>query len=295
MTNQPNQPNQPQPARRSILAGLAKKPINNVKSRIIIFTGDAGAGKTTAACTFPNAVALCAEDGMASVMPQHVPDCLPTLQERNDIGGKSLGVLDTIKEYSKLIIQEQHGYKTLIIDSISKLDSMFTDEIIANYNAINKGSEPVTSIGDAGGWGAGYQILESYHRTVMSLAMAAKNRGMNVVLICHSSLENLDLPDSEKYNRFGLQLSKGGKKVYLNDCDVCGFIRKRVMLQKEGRGEFTKSKVVGGAEASSARELVIEGGAVYDAKNRLPGAPNVLPFTKDAETGLFLNPLAKYL
>ena len=102
--------------------------IQKPDDRPIICTicGDAGTGKTRLAATFPKPIFIRAEDGMQSIPAADRPDAFPLLT-RNAKASDSVAQL-----FDQLIalLKEDHDYRTLVIDSVSALDAIFTAEAL---------------------------------------------------------------------------------------------------------------------------------------------------------------------
>jgi hypothetical protein len=100
----------------SILSSIAKP---DDRSIICTITGDAGLGKTSLAATFPKPIFIRAEDGLQAIPTATRPDAFPLLSN-----------VDMLWEQLTALIKEDHDYKTLVIDSVTQLDNLFTNHIV---------------------------------------------------------------------------------------------------------------------------------------------------------------------
>jgi hypothetical protein len=205
--------------------------------------GDAGDGKTSLAATFPKPIFIRVEDGLKAIPKDKRPHAGPVIQKADDLWAQLAW-----------LIKEDHDYRTAVIDSVSKLDVIFTEEIMRVDGKDNLAQ-------CAGGYGAGYQVLFGMHQRLRKACqMLQDKRGMNVVFLAHADISTIDPPDSQGYSKYVLKLTATGKvnmaDPYVNDVDVVGFIRLK-RYSKDGK-----------AISTGARELVVHATASNVSKNR---------------------------
>ena len=209
---------------------------------VITILGDAGAGKTSLAASLPSPVFIMAEDGLASVAEGDRPQ------------GWKLTSSAQLWEIFKGLLKEEHPYKTVVLDSVSALDEIFTKEILTAENKTNLAQ-------CAGGYGAGYKVLAGMHQRVGAAAEALKSKGINVCYVAHANVDRLELPDVEPYSRYVLKITKDCQAPYVDKPDLVGFIRLQTFL----RGEDGQRKQ---AISSGIRELICYATASNVSKNR---------------------------
>lgn len=217
-----------------------KKP--KYDAAVLTILGDAGMGKTRLAASLPSPVFIMAEDGLASIPEADRP-----------LGWK-LTSSDQLWSILKDILKEEHPYKTVVIDSVSALDDLFTKEIL-----VKEGKPSLAQC--AGGYGAGYKVLAGMHARVGVAAEALKVKGINVCYIAHANVDRMELPDIEAYNRYVLKISKDCQAPYVDKPDMVGFIRLQTFL----RGDEGQRKQ---AISSDVRELIAFATASNVSKNR---------------------------
>jgi len=248
----------------------ALSSISKPASRPVIMTvcGDAGTGKTSLAATFPNPIFVRAEDGMASIPTKDRPDAFPLIHDAADIWPQLMALLN-----------DEHDYKTLVIDSVSRMDEAFTREIL------EKDGRAKTLSTALGGYGAGYQALAASHARVRKAAgLLNERRGMNIVFISHADIETMRLPDTDDYNRYSLRLNAKSLPSYIDDVDCVAFVR-LVSALKGDDGD--RKKVI----SDGTREIICHATAASVSKNRF-GITEPLEFEPGINPFLGLMPIA---
>ena len=249
----------------SLLAS-AKADIPNTPL-IITLMGQPGSGKTTTACTFPSPFLI-------KTSGESVPRDLTRYNIEPPV---SLGVTDTeqkLIDQLSALLREDHNYRTLILDSITGLESMFVSEVVA--------SDPKAKsiVQAAGGFGAGRETVAAKHMRVRKAAeLLRTKRGMNVVFLAHSDITTISPPDGESYSQYSLRLHGKSQAPYVDEVDLIGFLRQPVALIGDDR-----KRAIGRDE----RILVSTMTPASITKNRLG-------ITEDIEVELGKNPLAKFL
>jgi len=143
------------------MALKATKPCAQEKRLKLFMYGDAGVGKTTAACIMPAPYIIDAENGT-----DHYSELI------NTGGGVVLHTTDideVIDEVRQLRIVE-HKYKTLVVDPITPL----------YFDLVEKCEKSVGSE-----WGRHYSEANKYMRRLVNLLMALD---MNVIITAHSKV-----------------------------------------------------------------------------------------------------------
>ena len=225
------------------LSELIEKPAN--KPVIMTVLGDAGLGKTSLACTFPDPIVIRGEDGLQAIASDIRPDALPLIESP-----------DQLWEQLMLLIREDHKYKTLVVDSVTALERIFAQAIIDSDpkrpNSINQA---------LGGYGNGASAVGAMHQRLRKAAgMLRDKRDMNVVFIAHAETETITPPDDEDYTRYSLRLGKKSVSAYVDDVDMVAFVK----LQTFTKGDGDKRKAVSTGE----RVIVTHATASNVSKNR---------------------------
>lgn len=202
----------------SILSGA--RPSSD-EPLVITICGTPGTGKTSLAATFPGPVYLIQTQG------EKTPRDLPRGQRP-----VSIGETDTAKSLWDQLLAlatEEHAYRTVIIDSVTGLESLFTDQIL-------KDEPKAKSIQTAmGGYGAGRDAVAAMHHRVRKAAEVLRRKGIHVVFIAHSDVVRIDPPDAEGYTQYSLRLHSKSMAPYVDSVDVVGFIKQATaVVGKDG-------------------------------------------------------------
>lgn len=222
--------------------------IEKPKDRPIIATicGEAGVGKTSLAAAFPKPIVIRVEDGLQAIPKSHRPDAFPHLVESED----------QLTQMMIALIQEPHDYQTVIIDSVTKLDTIFIEEVLRKDGKARSINQAM------GGYGAGMNMVASmHHRLRKGAGILNEKRGMHVVFVAHADVSMMKTPDADDYMRWSLRMNDKCVAPYVDDVDVVGFVRLE-MFTKGDEGERKK------AVSTGDRELICHAQASAVAKNR---------------------------
>jgi hypothetical protein len=237
------------------------------KDRAVICTlvGEGGMGKTTLAAQFPAPVFIRTEDGTASLSGRDDVALFPLANSSQD-------VLDAMQA----LATEDHDFQTLVLDSITQLNTMIEQEIIAsdpkNPRSINQA---------LGGYGAGMSAVAERHRQIREAAgWLSGQKGINVVFIAHAVSETIDPPDNDSYTRYSIRMHNKSVSHYSDNVDLVGFIK----LKTYTRGDGDKKKAI----SDGQRVLTCYPIATHISKNRF-GIDADLPFDQNT------NPLAPHI
>lgn len=244
---------------------LSKATKQRTSGLVLTFVGAPGTGKTSTAATFP-------EPFLIRTQGEDVPRDMPSLPD-------SIGVTESTEalwEQLKALLQDDHEYKTLIIDSITGLEQMFIQDVLSK-------DPKAKGINQAfGGYGAGPSAVAANHMRVRkAVELLRSKRGMNTVFVAHADIGRIDPPDSEGFSQYTLRLSSKSMAPYTDSVDLVGFLRQDTIL----RGEEGERKRATGTDKIIMTTYL---NPAFVSKNRLG-------INKDIIVERGVNPLADYL
>ena len=229
---------------------------------VIAVYGSAGVGKTGFAMEFPEPIYLWVEG-------EEPPDGID-IEGRNDEIKSFSGLLDTFAD----LLENDHPFKTVVIDSLDKLEPMVWEATCARngWDTIDSNDK-----GSPTAFGKGYLAADvewsEYHAAVSALSRA----GLFVVQILHSETKTFKDPLVDDYDRYRPKLQKRAMDLVVENCKALLFVNRRTSVKQVDKGFGTKQAK---PEGMSGAERVIhtDERAGFLAKNRLNGAPAQIPY-----------------
>lgn len=230
----------------SISAPGHRKPVLTV-------VGEAGSGKTTLASEFDRPIFLRTEDGLQSVVHKDV--------KAFPLARSSADVLEQISVLAK----EKHDFDTLVIDSITQLNSIIEAEIVRRdpkANSINQAN---------GGYGAGPSAAAAVHALIRERTdWLNRNKNMSIIFVAHADTETVEPPDADAYTRFTLRMHRKSAAHYIDNVDAVAFVKLQIFTAKD---DDERSRV----STSGQRIITMHYTPNHISKNRY-GIKKDLPF-----------------
>ena len=228
-----------------------------VPPRILLY-GVEGIGKSTFGSQAPKPIFIQTEDGLDEI------DC-----EKFPLATTYDDVLSALAE----LRAEQHGYETVVIDSLDWLERLVWDKLCVQYgvNSIEKVD---------GGYAKGYTHALTYWREIIDHLNGLRNsRNMVVLLIAHSKIERFEDPESSPYDRYSPRLHKHAAALLSEWCDAVLFATRKIRTQAEDAG-FNRKRTIAHPIGKDGGDRILRcvGGPSCVAKNRY-GITEELPLS----------------
>ena len=234
-----------------MLKDVVKTGVEHKAPRILIH-GKAKVGKSSWSAASPNPIFLCAEDGLTEIDAPHFP---------------LITNIDQVWEYLTNLIEEDHEYKTLVVDSLDWLEKIFWAEVCRAKHVEN-----ITDIG----YQAGFKIAMDYHnKFINGVEFLRDKKNMAVIYICHNQVASLPNPKGDDYIQYVLKLHKEATAKYMEACDAILFIDYKEYITTS-ENKLTKNKAVGSGE----RVIYTEERPAFLAGNRY-NLPFEIPYPKN--------------
>lgn len=212
--------------------------------RLLIY-GPEKMGKTTLASEFPAPVFIQTEQGESGKLE------LDSFGHLTNYGQ----VIEAITS----LAQEDHQFKTVVLDSVSSLQKLIWDAVCqeGNVNSIEAYDK---------GFGKGYVAADRFWLEVLEgLNYLRTARGMNVILIGHAVIGKFDDPETESYSTYGVDLHKRAEAILKREVDAILLVKKDVTIKRDDPKK-TDSRARG--DGGSTRWIYCQGKPAYTAGNR---------------------------
>ncbi len=221
------------------LSSIVKQP-GKKPPRIILY-GVPGIGKTTFAAQFPGPIFLLTEDGLGNLEVPHFP---------------VLNDWQSFKDCLVAVCEQKHGYKTIVVDTINRLERIIFDQVALDQKKAN-----IEEIG----YGKGYILALSYwSQMLVILDWLRENKGTTIVLTCHSIVKAHNAPETDPYDRWRFDLHDKSASILRDWADIILFANYRVFTKRTGEGFSERAKGIGTGE----RVIYTEERPAFWAKNR---------------------------
>lgn len=253
------------------MSHLARAAKPKTKPPMITIVGTPGTGKTTLGAMFPNALMVMSEDG-ASVFDswdeEAKPSVLPRLPKASkDEVGNIKSTRETLLSIMDELISTDHGFTSLVVDSITSLDMLFGHEI-----ALRDG---VNTVADAsGGFHKGYAEVASWHAEfVYKCEQLRAVKRMGIVFLAHTGIKKIrNRPDAAAdYSVFSMDMDNQALSIYTSQCDAVLYLVKEEFIQGSETNRKGQTTKLGRLVQTGERKLITTGdGQVgyINAKNR---------------------------
>ena len=243
-------------APRSVRVGLADiVKRTNVSPLRLVVTGVEGVGKSTFAAGAPSPVILGPEDGIPRSLGEVAHYPVP-------LGGWTWpDVIDAVRA-----LGGDHDFKTLVIDTLDWIEPILWADVCARA-----GKSSIEEVG--GGYGRGYaEAVTGWRSLIAELEAIRRSRGMNIILIAHTTIRSFKNPVGEDYDRFEMKLQKSAAGLWKEWPDAVLFACHDDVVSKDDRTKRARGMSTG------ARVIRTTHHAAYDAKNRF-NLPEELPLS----------------
>lgn len=219
------------------------------RAPVMVVHGTPGIGKTTFAACAENPIFIRTEDGLGEIE-------VPTFPEIND--------WDSLMEAFGSLFEEEHDFKTVVIDSLSALEPMIWAKVAHDHG--KKNLEDI-------GFGKGYIYALDYWRDMMEACKALSRKGIMPILIAHTDIARFDSPETDPYDRYQIKLHKKAFQYLYEQADIIGFASEPVLVRKQS----TDDKKGRGVSRGGRKLSLVETPAVI-AKNRysMPESVNLV-------------------
>ena len=227
--------------------------------------GEAGVGKSFFACSAPKPFVINTDDGIDEILLRipdvMVADAVPVGD--NEANAKLYdSIITTLTELAK----EKHDRKTIIIDSLDRLETLAHAKVCVEHKLEN-GIEDL-------GYGKGFTYARGkIQRVLAGLNYLRDTKDMEPICVCHTQIRTINKPTLEPYDVFTLKLHKNASADIMEWSDAVLFMTFKMIIQKKDTGFGRKdSRAINTGE----RIILTSGSQGVDCKNRF-GLPSEIP------------------
>ena len=226
--------------------------------------GEAGVGKSFFACSAPKPFVINTDDGIDEILLR-VPDIM--VADAVPVGDNEANakLYDSIIETLTELAKEKHDRKTIIIDSLDRLEMLAQAKVCVEHSI--KAPEDL-------GYGKAYVYARGkIQRVLAGLNYLRDEKGMEPICVCHTQIRTINKPTLEPYDVFTLKLHKSASADIMEWSDAVLFLTFKMIIQKKDTGFGRKdSRAINTGE----RIILTSGSQGVDCKNRF-GLPSEIP------------------
>lgn len=225
----------------------------------IILLGAEKVGKSTfaAGADSPIFIPIKREEGIDSLGVSKFPACES---------------FDDVMECLGTLAEEEHKFKTCILDSASALEPLINEAVCSASGVTNIGSA-------AGGYGKGYE--EAFNKWLLmmdAIDYLRDEKGMTFIIIGHVKIKKFDDPERESYDQYTMDVRDTIAAALYRWADFIGFANTSVAVEKEKSGFKEKKRGVltdDGARFLYTKKTPAHPGGGRDIYGQLPDEINL--------------------
>ncbi len=229
-----------------------------LKAPRIVTIGTEKAGKTTFGSTMPNVVfiPIRGEEGINSLNVSSFPVCHS---------------FSDVIECFNVLIEEDHDYKSVVLDSTSSLQHILNKETCEQFEA-----ESILEIP----FGRGYSHVETKWIKLKEIAdQLWEKKNMVITFIGHTSVRPFQDPLGETYDRYEWNIREKYAEILYQWADCILFVKPKNLLKERKDVGFGKEKAI--MVSADQRCLYTKPSPAYPAGCRdiWGSLPNELPLS----------------
>jgi hypothetical protein len=234
-----------------------------------VFYGPEAVGKSSLAAAAPAPIFIDCEDGTEQLD-------VARYSFRDEPHGHVPRNVSDIVEAIRDLRSSDHGYKSVVIDTVDRIEPMLWQMMIerdsGKRSGLNQYGQKLVSI-ESYGFGKGYQVaVDEWRKLAVLLDDLRVMRGMNIILLGHAVIRTFKNPTGEDYDRWQLRVNEKGAAFLKGWSDIVGFCTfEETGARLDESDQRTRPKGV----STGRRLMKLERTAAYDGKSRIPMPPQL--------------------
>ena len=195
----------------------------------LVIYGQAGIGKTTFAKHARDPFFIDLENGVIGV-PKDKKKSFPII-------GFNEASKNSVKELHQFLDKNldpkcEVGFKTLVIDSLTRIDEYMEKAVIEQQRAL--GNKEIQTLADFA-YGAGYALVKEKVMNIVNKCIALSiQKNIDLVLIAHSKDKQVKRKGQDPYDMVQPRISKGAMASIIELVPYCFYIGKDIVKDKKG-------------------------------------------------------------
>jgi hypothetical protein len=241
------------------------------KVPVILIYGTAGIGKSSFAADAPKPIFIRTEDRQGHLQVSKFP---------------LIKTYEDVVNQLKTLIQEEHPYKTLVIDSLDWLErGAVHSQVVEDHLGEHANGNKIETVAEIG-YGQGYAKAAYYAKEIVKgLSVLREKKNMGVILIAHALVKQMTPPDGDAYQKYTLDMHEKFAAPFIQFADAILFAQYKTVFANQKK-KFDKDAKR--AVSTGARILHTEDRGAWLAKNSYD-FPAELEMQKDAPFKCFLD------
>lgn len=169
---------------------------------------------------------------------------IPTEDRVDHIDAQKTEVIQSYDELMEIFewLLTAKQVETVIIDTIDWLEPMIWEHVCQKkgFSSLVEDRNKETNFGK----GLKYHAVEGWKVFLQNCDLLRDQAQKNIILVAHATVEKIDPPESEAYDRHNLDVDKHAAAVVFEWADIVGFYTRELIIKTEEVGNRKKGKAI---------------------------------------------------